>query len=224
MVQDLSAGNAAGSDRVPDGAFPLSAAQRETLSVLLLDRTLQVLGSARGLAGVAVVSRDAAVWDLARRHGALVVAEQAAAGLNSALAQAIDTLPAATEAALVLPADLPMVRASDVESMLAHGASGGLVIAPDRSEAGTNALLVAPAAWWRFRFGEASFGQHVSQALCGGMDVSICRRRGLALDLDSPPDLAAWLELAGCSEDFAPPDWRLIAEATGSATSEGRSG
>jgi len=28
MVQDLSAGNAAGSDRVPDGAFPLSAAQR----------------------------------------------------------------------------------------------------------------------------------------------------------------------------------------------------
>jgi 2-phospho-L-lactate/phosphoenolpyruvate guanylyltransferase len=200
----------------------LSAAQREMLSALLLERTLQVLRSAQGLAGIAVISRDAAVWSLARRHEVLAIAETTPAGLNYALRQAIEALPRAAEAALVLPADLPMVQASDVESMLEYGARDDLVIAPDRREVGTNALLIGAPGGWESRFGEDSFRQHVIQALRRGMDVRICRRRALALDLDWPADLAAWLEWAG-QEDSAPLDRRLLAEALRSATREGRS-
>jgi 2-phospho-L-lactate guanylyltransferase len=67
-----------------------------------------------------------------------------------------------------------------------------MVIAPDRSGTGTNALLVSAQGPFEFRFGERSFERHLLLAEERGWRVSRCPRPELEFDLDTPNDFAAW--------------------------------
>jgi 2-phospho-L-lactate guanylyltransferase len=97
---------------------------------------------------------------------------------------------------LVLPADLPLLTVTDVEALLACLNGDPLVaLAPDRHEAGTNAMLIAPPGRIGYAFGPASFEQHRQMAQEAGVRLQIIRRPTLALDLDLPEDLALLREL-----------------------------
>jgi len=80
----------------------------------------------------------------------------------------------------------------DVEA-LASLATREIGIAPDRAEAGTNALsLPLPqAADFSFRYGEASCALHFAEAQRLRLPVRLIRTSGLGLDIDAPGDLAA---------------------------------
>ena len=60
------------------------------------------------------------------------------------------------DAALVLAADLPLVRVSDLRRIAAAGRRAAIVIVPDRRRSGTNALYVRPPARLAPRFGSGS--------------------------------------------------------------------
>ena len=84
---------------------------------------------------------------------------------------------------LVIHADLPLLAAADVVDLLALAGERGAAVAPDRHEAGTNAVVLADDRAWTFAFGPDSFASH------GRGDVSVLRRDGLAFDLDTEADL-----------------------------------
>jgi 2-phospho-L-lactate guanylyltransferase (CobY/MobA/RfbA family) len=46
-----------------------------------------------------------------------------------------------------------------------------------------------------FRFGSGSFVAHQGAARAAGIEPVVVDRPGLAFDLDTPADLARWLEL-----------------------------
>ena len=124
------------------------------------------------------------------------------AGLNAALrfAQGLAVRADVTRLLIVL-ADLPLLESGDVEGLLEVGLSGGtegpfVGIAPDGALTGTNALLLRPPAILEPQFGRDSFHTHVAWAGERRLPYAIVRRPGLALDIDSPEDLARFLEVA----------------------------
>jgi 2-phospho-L-lactate guanylyltransferase len=176
----------------------LSDPERYALARGMLERTLDVVAGAGDVARALVVSRDPEALALARAMRADAIREEGATGLNEALGQATAVaIRAGAEAVLVLPTDLPLLDASDLEALQALcSVPPAVVIAPDRFLRGTNALLLTPPALIEYAFGDDSFSGHVARARAAGARLEICHRLGLRLDVDEPDDL----KLAGFAE------------------------
>jgi len=158
----------------------LSPPARDRLAQALFDHVIDVLGASPAIGQVSVLSetrppRPGLDWLPDRGRG-----------LNAEL-QALEI----AGPRLVIHADLPMVMPDDVETLLA-AARGGAAIAPDRHGTGVNALALDAGVSLEFRFGPGSFARHQEQA---GGHLAVVARPGLALDIDTPDDLAeaVWL-------------------------------
>ena len=172
-------------------AGTLSEDERTQLNKLLLEHTLAILAGIKEIEQVLVVSRDPLALSLARENGARTLQEDGSPQLNTALTRA--TLVAqgyATEGVLVLPADLPLLAREDILTMIEQATNPPVVvIAPDRHQEGTNALLISPAGLIEYDFGPGSFRRHSERALHAGAHLEICTLQSIALDLDLPEDL-----------------------------------
>jgi 2-phospho-L-lactate guanylyltransferase len=167
-------------------AGALSPAARIQLNARLFRHTLDTVSAVFTPATIIVVSRDAALRDLATARGMQVIAEQGNE-LNAALYEAA-ALPPAADGLLAISTDLPNLTPEDVQAMLAE-IEPPVVIAPDHARKGTNALLTIPAARIPYRFGPNSFARHLSAAAEHGITPRIITRPGLAFDLDIEADL-----------------------------------
>ncbi len=169
----------------------LSVNERAALNRRLLVHTLEVLAQVEAIEQVLVVSRDTGALALARQYGARTLQERGDSQLNLALRHATGFLQAyRVGAVMVLPADLPLLSPEDVQALVAAlGDPPAVVLAPDRHEEGTNALLMAPPGVIRYRYGPGSFARHRQEAEEAGVRLTIVRRPALAWDLDWPEDL-----------------------------------
>jgi 2-phospho-L-lactate guanylyltransferase len=81
----------------------------------------------------------------------------------------------------------------DVRAMVSLlGPGPGVVIAPDRHERGTNALLLKPPGIIDFVFGPDSAQQHAQQATAKGVTPQWYRSSSISLDVDEPDDLTLY--------------------------------
>ena len=176
----------------------LEPEQREQLATGLLKRTLRTLVPIPKITGVLVISRDTKALAIARDLGAQTLQESGAPELNSALYRATHALRGwGADVALVVPEDIPLLAAEDVESVLNLGRySNTVVIAPDRHRHGTNLLLVRPPGVIPYSFGVNSFAEHQRLAAEAGATVHVYSSERTSLDLDTPVDLAAYYDLA----------------------------
>jgi len=175
-------------------AAVLSPEARAGLSREFLGHALRVLAQAREIERVLVVSRDPAALALAREFKAHTVTEVGAPDLNLALARATRVAGAGgAGAVLILPTDLPFMTVADLQALIAaEGGGPAVALAPDRHEAGTNALFVRPPGLLAYAFGVGSLAEHQQRAHAAGAAVRLCRLPGLALDVDGPDDLAVY--------------------------------
>ena len=171
----------------------LTARQRARLVACMLHDVLAALAQTRGLAGVVVVTADAAVARLAARYGAGVVSDGAAEGQNAAvLAGRRHAAAHGQGGVLVLPGDIPGVTAAELEAVLAaHRPAPAFTIVPSHDGNGSNAVLCAPAAAVAPCFGAGSFAAHLAAARTVGIVPSVLRLPGIAHDIDHPADLLA---------------------------------
>ncbi len=177
----------------------LGAEERLELSREMLNRVLEALAKVPEIERTLLVSRDSEAMALARHHGARTLSERPPIDLNQALQQATRAaVGSGASAVLVVPADLPLVTADDLRELVSLAESlPVVVIAPDRRQAGTNALLASPAGLIEYAFGPSSFDRHRALALAAGARVLVCDRPGLALDLDLPEDLGLFRKATG---------------------------
>ena len=95
---------------------------------------------------------------------------------------------------LTVPGDIPLVEPDDIRALLAaHDAASGFTIVPARDEMGSNAILCSPADAVPLRFGDNSFFPHLAAARARGLEPHIVRCPRIALDIDTPDDLALFL-------------------------------
>ncbi|WP_119072558.1 2-phospho-L-lactate guanylyltransferase [Aggregatilinea lenta] len=197
-------------------AGELAPENRELLAESLLRRTLRLLQPLSVVQGILVISRDTKALAIARDLGAQTLQESGTPELNSALYRATRALRAwNAEGVLVVPADLPLLTAEDIEQMVKLGRyAGTVVVAPDRHDHGTNLLLVRPPGIIPYSFGTDSFAVHQRQAAEAGATIHVYRSERAGLDLDTPDDLHHYYRLAGdlgepLVDPAQPHDWAL---------------
>lgn len=175
----------------------LSVAERTTLNQSMLVNTLKTLKSINEIDTVLVVSRDPAALAIAREFDAKTVLEDGSPELNTALRRAAMVAKAYyANQILVMPADLPLVKADHIRDFLALSTEAPeLVIAPDRRKDGTNALFINPADLIDFHFGPGSFYKHIEAAKTKNAAIQIVENEPLGLDLDLPEDLQILTEI-----------------------------
>ena len=173
-------------------AGTLTDDERAQLNENLLNHTLETLSGLKELEQVLVVSRDPHALTIARKHGARTVREDGQPQLNTALTRATVVAKVhATSGVLILPADLPLLSQTDILSFIERATNPPVVvIAPDRHEKGTNALLMSPAGLIEYDFGDGSYHRHCQRAKKAGARLEIVNLPSLSLDLDLPEDLA----------------------------------
>ena len=167
--------------------------RRQALMLAMLEDVLAALAATPGLGGLAVVTVDAAAWRLAERYGARIIEIGARDGHSGAVAAAAKLLAAeGCPGMLTLPGDIPLVAPAEITQLLAaHPAAPSFTIAPSRDERGSNAIICSPPDAVPLRFGEDSFFPHLRAAETCGIRPTVLRLPGIALDIDTPEDLAA---------------------------------
>jgi 2-phospho-L-lactate guanylyltransferase len=176
----------------------LAVAERELLAEVMFREVLcQVLG-ARSLAETFVVTGDDRVAEIAFSLGAQVIREETERGETQAVDFArLELKKSGRDAVLIVPGDLPLVRSTDIEAILAQipdrASSPFALLVPSHDRMGTNALLLAPPDIIRLRFGYDSFSYHSSQVSAQAPPLRVLENEGLALDIDEPKDLDAFL-------------------------------
>src|SRR5262249_380005 len=167
------------------------------LGLAMAEDVLAALASVSGLAGVVVVTVDAAASEIARRYGTRVLADGARDGQTGAVHAAARALAREGRGAmLALPADLPLITPHQVRTPLdAQARTPDFVIAPAHDERGSNAVLCAPPELVALQFGDDSFAPHLAAARRVGVEPKIIRLAGIGLDIDNPRDLAAFLKI-----------------------------
>jgi 2-phospho-L-lactate guanylyltransferase len=168
----------------------LSSAQRQALALAMVEDVLAALAAVPELAGILVVTADPAAAAIAARHGARVSPDGARDGHTGAVAAAARLL--GSEALLEVPGDIPLVEPRDIrELVVAHGIDRrAFTIVPARDQRGSNAVLCSPADGVPLRFGENSFFPHLAAARACGIEPKVVRLPRIALDIDTPDDLA----------------------------------
>ncbi|MHB8136697.1 MAG: 2-phospho-L-lactate guanylyltransferase [Anaerolineaceae bacterium] len=175
----------------------LSVTERTTLNQSMLVNTLKTLKSINEIDTVLVVSRDPAALAVARDFDAKTVLEDGSPELNTALRRAAMVAKAYyANQILVMPADLPLVKAEHIKEFLALSQEAPeLIIAPDRRKDGTNALFINPADLIDFYYGPGSFTKHLKAAEAKGAAIQVVENEALGLDLDLPEDLQILTEI-----------------------------
>src|SRR5690554_715606 len=113
----------------------LSLEERMALQEAMLADVLATLVQVRGLAGIAICSPDRSHLQLATRHGATFVTQPPeATGLNGAAHYgAANLAQCGADFIGLIPGDLPLLKASDVEDAFETAmALGQMVVIPDQ--------------------------------------------------------------------------------------------
>lgn len=173
---------------------------RHALVLAMLEDTLRAVAGVTELQGIAVATADPDASEVARRFGAQVWHDAARDGLNEAINAAVRRLGAMQAAILVLPADVPLVKSENLEDILhVHAAATvpAFTIVPARDRLGSNAIVNSPAGSVAFNFGPASFHTHLMAARRAGIEPRVVEIPSIALDIDTPADVDAFLQSPG---------------------------
>jgi 2-phospho-L-lactate guanylyltransferase len=182
----------------------LSPAERRALAAAMLDDVLAALQQAGTVQRIALVTSDPHALALAAERGLEVVAEGAGRGETGAVELAVKVcMERGATSLAVIPGDVPLLAAADVDCLMQHGQRFDIVIAPSWDSRGTNAVLMRPPDALRLRFGSWSFFPHVKQAKRKGFSYKVVRLPRLALDVDTPADLVRLLPQAGGTRSHA---------------------
>ncbi|MGB7339516.1 MAG: 2-phospho-L-lactate guanylyltransferase [Phototrophicaceae bacterium] len=170
----------------------LSPQHRAQFAEMMFRRLLTIVHDVPQITGTMVISRDPKALSIARELGAKTVQETNPSDLNPALTRATGALALwRATAALILPADLPFITKEDISAIAEMGRyHNTVVLATDNLQDGTNAMLVRPLGLIPYTYGQQSFERHGIAAKLAGATLKIYESDTVALDVDTPDDLA----------------------------------
>jgi 2-phospho-L-lactate guanylyltransferase len=167
----------------------LNPGERFALAQAMCEDVLQALADWQGRPAVAVVTSDSFARDLAARFNFEVIADD-----NSGETSAIEMATAVCRehgmsSTLVVPADIPLIEASELQEIVDVAPIHGAVLVPDAAGRGTNAAWRSPSDLFPLRFGNDSFLPHKAAAKATGLPCVVLELPSIARDVDRPEDL-----------------------------------
>jgi 2-phospho-L-lactate guanylyltransferase len=146
----------------------------------------------------ALVTSDAFALELAKQYDFEIIPDPANPGETGAIEMATRLcVVRGGDSTLVIPADIPLIQASELDQILAYAPAEGSVLAPAADGRGTNAAFRRPANLFPLRFGNDSFKPHLAAAQATGKECIVLQLPGIAIDVDNPEDLHQLLAQPG---------------------------
>jgi 2-phospho-L-lactate/phosphoenolpyruvate guanylyltransferase len=147
---------------------------------------------------VAVVTSDPFATNLATEYRFEVMPDSDNPGETGAIEMATRIcVERGVKSTLVIPADIPLIEAWELEEILKKAPAEGSVLVPAGDGRGTNAAFRCPANLFPLRFGNDSFKPHHAAAEASGKPCVVLNLPGIAVDVDNPPDLEELLAAPG---------------------------
>jgi 2-phospho-L-lactate guanylyltransferase len=165
---------------------------RRALAEAMFSDVLVALRRATLVDEVLVVSKDHGVQRIAGGYGALVADDEDRGHNVAARRGIVRAREMGADRALLIPGDCPLLDPAELDQLLAEEATApSVLIVPDRHGTGTNALLLTPPDALAPSFGPGSHARHQEEAAAAGVAARTYEVPSLALDIDTPEDLAA---------------------------------
>jgi 2-phospho-L-lactate/phosphoenolpyruvate guanylyltransferase len=146
----------------------------------------------------ALVTSEPFALELARQYDFEIIPDPANPGETGAIEMATRLcVERGIDNTLVIPADIPLIQATELEQIYAVAPDEGSVLAAAADGRGTNAIFRRPANLFPLRFGNDSFKPHLAAAQATGKPCHVLQLPGIAVDVDNPEDLQQLLAHAG---------------------------
>ena len=179
-------------------AAVLDQPARTELAQAMLQDVVATLAAWARRPACALVTSDPFAIELALRYDFEIIPDPANPGETGAIEMATSIcVSRSIDSTLVIPADIPLIQASELDQILEHAPDEGSLLVPAADGRGTNAAFRRPANLFPLRFGNDSFKPHLAAAQATGKPCIVLQLPGIAVDVDNPEDLQRLLALPG---------------------------
>jgi 2-phospho-L-lactate guanylyltransferase len=179
-------------------AAVLDQPARTALAQAMLHDVLTALQGWKDRQPVALVTSDPYAVKLAGEYRFEIIPDPDNPGETGAIEMATRIcVERGADSTLVIPADIPLIQAWELEEILKHAPAEGSVLVPAADGRGTNAAFRRPANLFPLRFGNDSFRPHHAAAKATGKPCVVLKLSGIAVDVDNPSDLQDLISLPG---------------------------
>lgn len=176
----------------------LDQPSRTKLAQAMLHDVLTALHGWNNRPPVAVVTGDPYAVTLATEYGFDIIGDPDNPGETGAIEMATRVcVERGVDSTLIIPADIPLVQAWELEEIVKNAPTAGSVLVPAADGRGTNAAFRRPADLFPLRFGNDSFKPHYAAAQATGKPCVVLNLPGIAVDVDNPEDLEQLVSLPG---------------------------
>jgi 2-phospho-L-lactate guanylyltransferase len=176
----------------------LDLSSRTALAQAMLFDVLDAVSRRRSRTEVGLVTADPSATKLARHFEFRVIPDYRNSGETDAIRMATEFCEShGIDSTLVIPGDIPLLQASELDQLLDAAPDEGSVIVPAADGRGTNAILRRPAGLFPLRFGNDSFKPHLAAARATRRPCVVISLPGIGLDIDNPSDLRKLADAPG---------------------------
>jgi 2-phospho-L-lactate guanylyltransferase len=171
---------------------------RTQLAQAMLHDVVAAIAAWKVRPNCALVTSDPFAIELARKVSFEIIPDPANPGETGAIEMATNIcVSRGIDFTLVIPADIPLIEAIELQQILEVAPAEGSVLAPAGDGRGTNAAFRRPANLFPLRFGNDSFKPHHAAAQATGKPCVVLQLPGIAVDVDNPEDLEQILSRPG---------------------------
>lgn len=183
----------------------LGEQQRSALVEAMLADMLTALHNTESISSIWVVTPTPALASIATKSGANALPDTGIGGINGAfeLARAAIASIDPSGTVLLLPGDIPLLSAHEINALLHASSSEAIAIAPANGDGGTGALALTATCPLALAFGPDSFAKHIAGAHAHGLETQTIVAPRIGLDIDRPADLDAFLGHGPCGRTGA---------------------
>jgi 2-phospho-L-lactate/phosphoenolpyruvate guanylyltransferase len=168
----------------------LEQSARTELAQAMLHDIAAAIAAWKDRPGCAFVTSDPFALELAEHYDFEIIRDPANPGETGAIEMATQMcVDRGIEFTLVIPADIPLIQATELGEIMTQSPAVGSVLVPAADGRGTNAAFRRPANLFPLKFGNDSFRPHLAAAQSTGKPCRVLRLPGIALDVDNPADL-----------------------------------
>jgi len=174
----------------------LTQEERMRLVLAMIEMTFAASTKVQTIDRIAVVTNYLPAMALAGKYRMEVIEESSQTSESASIDYgSLEVKKRGATAVLRLPIDLPLMTASDIETVLnCDKGTRSVVIVPSRDGTGTNAILRRPPDLIPSHFGPGSLAKHLAEIERVKSACTLLTLPRIALDIDRPDDLVVLIK------------------------------